>query len=127
VEIADLVTAINVTLGETPLETCRAGDADADGIVSIDELLTAVLNALNGPPQPAERCGNNVVNNDEQCDDGNQDTHDGCDGECRFEGIGVLDQYWSATVPAPAAAASAAGTSDCWARSRRSSCRSSAP
>jgi len=99
VEIADLVTAINVTLGETPLETCRAGDADADGIVSIHELLTAVLNALNGPPQPAERCGNNVVNNDEQCDDGNQDSSDGCDGECRFEGIGVLDQYWSGYRP----------------------------
>jgi len=99
VEITDLVTAINVTLGETPLETCRAGDADADGIVFIDELLTAVLNALNGPPLPAERCGNNVINNDEQCDDGNQDTGDGCDGECRFEGIGVLDQYWSGYRP----------------------------
>ena len=99
VEITDLVTAINVALGETPLETCRAGDTDADGIVSVDEILTAVLNALNGPPQPAERCGNNVVNDDEQCDDGNQDTGDGCDGECLFEGIGVLDQYWSGYRP----------------------------
>jgi cysteine-rich repeat protein len=99
VEIADLVTAINVALGETPLETCRAGDADADGIISVDELLTAVLRALDGPPLPAERCGNNIVNTDEQCDDGNQDTGDGCDGECRFEGIGVLDQYWSGYRP----------------------------
>src|SRR6185436_8612563 len=75
------------------------GDCNGTGEVEITDLVTAINVTLDGTPLPAERCGNNVVNNDEQCDDGNQDTGDGCDGECRFEGIGVLDQYWSGYRP----------------------------
>jgi hypothetical protein len=39
---------VNIALGNTPLISCGAADANHDGQVTVDEILTAVNNALNG-------------------------------------------------------------------------------
>ena len=44
----ELVTAVSIALGETPLSACTPIDANADGVVTIDEVIRALNNALNG-------------------------------------------------------------------------------
>lgn len=39
---------MNIALGNADLSACMAGDANKDGEITIDEILTAVHNALNG-------------------------------------------------------------------------------
>ena len=39
---------VKITLGNAQLLNCEAADANHDGHVTIDEILTAVNNALNG-------------------------------------------------------------------------------
>ncbi|MGD0945934.1 MAG: hypothetical protein ABSA52_00770 [Candidatus Binatia bacterium] len=39
---------MNIAVGNPPLLNCEAGDANHDGQITIDEILTAVNNALNG-------------------------------------------------------------------------------
>jgi len=39
---------VNIALGTTPLSACTAGDADHSGDITIDEMIAAVNNALNG-------------------------------------------------------------------------------
>jgi hypothetical protein len=39
---------VNIALGNTALQTCAAGDANGDGQITVDEILAAVNNALNG-------------------------------------------------------------------------------
>jgi hypothetical protein len=39
---------VNIALGNVPLSDCYAGDANGDGQVTVDEILSAVNNALNG-------------------------------------------------------------------------------
>jgi hypothetical protein len=41
---------INIALGNTPVGNCLAGDANGDRQITVDEILTAVNNALNGCP-----------------------------------------------------------------------------
>jgi hypothetical protein len=48
VDVADILTAVNIALGELPVAVCQAVDANGDGQVTVDEILTAVNNALNG-------------------------------------------------------------------------------
>ena len=48
VTVDDILTMVNIALGNTPVTACDAGDANQDGQVTIDEILTAVNNALNG-------------------------------------------------------------------------------
>jgi len=48
VEISELVTGVNLALGNAMLDTCPAFDADGDGMVSVSELIQAVNAALNG-------------------------------------------------------------------------------
>jgi len=48
VRIAELITAVNIALGQQPLSDCPSLDVDGDGQVSIGELIQAVSNALNG-------------------------------------------------------------------------------
>lgn len=48
VTVDELLTMVNVALGNVTLSACQAGDADGDGKVTVDEILTAVNNALNG-------------------------------------------------------------------------------
>ena len=50
VTIADLVTAVRIVLGDQPLATCPFLDANQDGRASIEEMVRAVRNALDGCP-----------------------------------------------------------------------------
>lgn len=56
VSIGELITAVNIALGNQPLENCPAADPGGDGGVSIGELIQAVNIALAGgcdaPPPP---------------------------------------------------------------------------
>ena len=48
VSISELITAVNIALGNQGLETCVAADADGDGALLINELISAVTRALQG-------------------------------------------------------------------------------
>lgn len=50
VSVNEIVIAVNIALGATGLAACPAADADADGAVVIDEILQAVVAALQGCP-----------------------------------------------------------------------------
>ena len=50
VQIAELIRAVNIALGTSSLETCRAADSDGDGQVRINDLVRAVNAALGGCP-----------------------------------------------------------------------------
>ena len=46
VTIDEIIRAVNIALGTTPVDECLAADADSDGAVTIDEILQAVIAAL---------------------------------------------------------------------------------
>lgn len=48
VSIDELVTMLNVALGNADVSVCGAGDANSDGEITVDELITAVSSALVG-------------------------------------------------------------------------------
>jgi hypothetical protein len=48
VTVADIVTMVNIALGNLNVSACQAGDANGDNQITVDEILTAVNNALNG-------------------------------------------------------------------------------
>lgn len=48
VTVDEILTMVNIALGNASAEFCRAGDANGDGRITVDEILTAVNNALNG-------------------------------------------------------------------------------
>jgi hypothetical protein len=48
VTVDEILTLVNIALGNTPVTTCEAGDANHDGKITVDEILTALNNALNG-------------------------------------------------------------------------------
>jgi len=48
VAINELISGVNIALGNNELSTCPAFDANQDGMVGINELIQAVNNALNG-------------------------------------------------------------------------------
>jgi predicted outer membrane repeat protein len=52
VTVDDILTMVNIALGNTPVTACEAGDANGDGQITVDEILTAVDNALNGCSVP---------------------------------------------------------------------------
>jgi hypothetical protein len=54
VTIDDILTVVNIALGNVPLDDCLLGDANRDGQITVDEILTAVTNALNGCPTVKE-------------------------------------------------------------------------
>ena len=39
---------VNIALGNSPISDCLPDDANQDGQVTVDEILTAANNALNG-------------------------------------------------------------------------------
>jgi hypothetical protein len=45
-----ILALVNIALGNANVSTCQAGDANHDGNITVDEILTAVNNALNGCP-----------------------------------------------------------------------------
>jgi hypothetical protein len=51
VTVDEVLTMVNVALGNTGVATCQAGDAKHDGQITVDEILMAVNNALNGCPK----------------------------------------------------------------------------
>jgi RHS repeat-associated protein len=54
VPINEIIRAVNIALGNAPLEQCPAIDRNANREVTIDELIGAVRAALNGcPPAPS--------------------------------------------------------------------------
>jgi YVTN family beta-propeller protein len=48
VTVDELLTMVNIALGNAEVLGCQAGDRDGGGQITIDEILTAVHNALNG-------------------------------------------------------------------------------
>ena len=48
VTVDELLTMVNVALGNASVSICLAGDANRDGQITIDEILTAVNGALSG-------------------------------------------------------------------------------
>jgi hypothetical protein len=48
VTVDELITGVNIALGNTALEQCEEFDANGDFQVTVDELITAVNNALSG-------------------------------------------------------------------------------
>jgi hypothetical protein len=50
VTVDEIVTGVNIALGNSSIDTCPAFDGDGSGTVTVDEIITAVNNALNGCP-----------------------------------------------------------------------------
>ncbi|MGD0947829.1 MAG: CARDB domain-containing protein [Candidatus Binatia bacterium] len=48
VTVDEILTMVNIALGNTDVNTCAAGDANQDGVITVNEILMAVNNALNG-------------------------------------------------------------------------------
>ena len=46
--VTDLVTLVNIALDNGLATACPAGDANHDGDITINDILAAVNNALNG-------------------------------------------------------------------------------
>ena len=51
VHVSDLIIMVNIALDVSPVSACTAGDANKDGVISVNEIVGAVNNALNGCPQ----------------------------------------------------------------------------
>jgi hypothetical protein len=51
VTVDEILTMVNIALGNAPLPDCEAADTSHDGRGTADEILMAVNNALNGCPQ----------------------------------------------------------------------------
>jgi len=50
--VDEILTLVNIALSNANLSTCVAGDANHDGQITVDEILTAVNNALTGCGAP---------------------------------------------------------------------------
>ncbi|MFI5395346.1 MAG: hypothetical protein ACHQ9S_07420 [Candidatus Binatia bacterium] len=48
VTVDEVLTMVNIALGNTPVTACAAGDANHDNQITVDEILLAVDHALNG-------------------------------------------------------------------------------
>lgn len=53
VTVGELLTGVNVALGNMPVDFCTAFDANFDHLVTVDEVLASVNTALNGCPDPS--------------------------------------------------------------------------
>ncbi len=89
VGINELIMGVNIALGSTELSACPDFDADDSGTVEVSELIQAVNNALGScdgdPPPPEGVCGNEELDDGEECDDGNNFGGDGCAANCTDE------------------------------------------
>ena len=53
VTVDEIVTIVNIALGNRPLADCPAGDRTDDGVITVDEIVIALNFALDGcPPTP---------------------------------------------------------------------------
>jgi hypothetical protein len=48
VSLDEILTMVNMALGNLPVSGCEAADGNGDGQITVDEILQAVRNALNG-------------------------------------------------------------------------------
>jgi hypothetical protein len=48
VTVDEILTMVNIALGNLNVSACLAGDTNGDNQITVDEILTAVNNALNG-------------------------------------------------------------------------------
>jgi hypothetical protein len=48
VTVNELLTMVNIALGNAPVSACEAGDTSGDGAITINEILVAVNKALGG-------------------------------------------------------------------------------
>jgi sugar lactone lactonase YvrE len=56
VTVGEIVTMVNIALGNVDLSACTAGDDNHDGQITVNEILTAVIDALSGCPRPTPLC-----------------------------------------------------------------------
>jgi microsomal dipeptidase-like Zn-dependent dipeptidase len=56
VTVDELLTLVNIALGNAPLSNCTAGDADGDGRISVADLISAVNSGLRGCPAALAGC-----------------------------------------------------------------------
>jgi hypothetical protein len=98
VTVDDIITMINIALGNAAVTECENGDANNDGQITVDEILAAVNNALNGCPSVEGICGDGVTNTDlgEECDLGGTclggskaGTHCTSEADCGLDQNGV--------------------------------------
>ena len=52
VDVSEIITGVNIALGNTPLSACPSFDSSGDSKVTVDEILHGVSNALNGCGAP---------------------------------------------------------------------------
>jgi hypothetical protein len=93
VTVDEILTMVNIALGNVDVSLCTAGDESGDGHITVDEILRAVNNALNGCP-PEGGCGDGAVGTGEECDNGGtciggQDAGKHCTAESQCAGNGV--------------------------------------
>ena len=50
VTVDEIIKAVNIALGTTPVDTCSTSDANGDGTVTINEIIADVNSALGGCP-----------------------------------------------------------------------------
>ena len=101
VQIDEIVTCVGIGLELLPADTCGSCDANFDGEVTIDELVSEVNTGLGiGGCFVDCFCGDGVVETGESCDDGNPFGGDGCVLNCTEESVrqGTLDAKRSTSV-----------------------------
>ena len=86
VAINELILCVNIVLGNADVDACPACDSNMDGIVGIADLVAAVGNSLGSCDVGGDLiCGDSVVDEGEDCDDGNNFGGDGCAANCMNE------------------------------------------
>ncbi len=87
VSVSELIRGVNINLGMQSVDACPAFDTNDDGMVAVNELIQGVNANLNGCPPvtvtpatntptptatepPSGDCGNETIDDGEECDDG---------------------------------------------------------
>jgi len=98
VTVDEIVILVTMATGVAPRPACAAGAPSRDGTVAIDDIITAVNNALLGSCAPVTQdlCGDGAVDPPEECDDGGScvggstaGTHCMADAECGLDQPGM--------------------------------------
>ncbi|MGD0947978.1 MAG: DUF4185 domain-containing protein [Candidatus Binatia bacterium] len=111
VTVDEILTMVNIALGNTPVTACEAGDANHDGQITVDEILAAVNEALNRCPPPTSIVSISVCTTGSgspgSCPSGSFDTHqivlapDGSGNAINsYNGmVGISDEHQSIFAP----------------------------
>ena len=71
VAVSELITMVNISLGNAQMSACRAGDMNGDGEITVNEIIAAVNNALgtcSRPMRGAARMSGDAVSLDAPVD-----------------------------------------------------------